>query len=395
MIKVLSVFGTRPEAIKMAPVVEELARHPNRILSRVCVTAQHREMLDQMLDLFGIEPDYDLDLMREDQRLSDVTANVLTGIERVIQQERPDWVLVQGDTTTTMAAALAAFYNRCKVGHVEAGLRTGNKFYPFPEEINRKIADAVSDLHFVPTETNKRNLLREGFSEESILVTGNTVIDALLEIRQRFGKLTTEQFDRLTTEREYDVQGPAVSGTNGGPLGGIPQDKRIILITAHRRENFGAPLRSICQALLRLSEEYSSSVHLVYPVHRNPNVNTVVHELLGKRDNISLLDPLEYHTFVRLMDMSYLILTDSGGLQEEAPSLGKPVLVLREETERPEAVEAGTVRVIGTACEAIVNETRQLLEDPEEYQRMSRAVNPYGDGRASQRIVEALLRWDS
>jgi len=395
MIKVLSVFGTRPEAIKMAPVVQELARHPNRILSRVCVTAQHREMLDQMLDLFCIEPDYDLDLMREDQRLSDVTANVLTGIERVIQQERPDWVLVQGDTTTTMATALAAFYNRCKVGHVEAGLRTGNKFYPFPEEINRKIADAVSDLHFVPTETNKRNLLREGFSEESILVTGNTVIDALLEIRQRFGKLTTEQFGKLTTEREYDVQGPAVSGTNGGPLGGIPQDKRIILITAHRRENFGAPLRSICQALLRLSEEYSSSVHLVYPVHRNPNVNTVVHELLGKRDNISLLDPLEYHTFVQLMDMSYLILTDSGGLQEEAPSLGKPVLVLREETERPEAVEAGTVRVIGTACEAIVNETRQLLEDHEEYQRMSRAVNPYGDGRASQRIVEALLRWGS
>jgi len=395
MIKVLSVFGTRPEAIKMAPVVQELARHPNRILSRVCVTAQHREMLDQMLDLFCIEPDYDLDLMREDQRLSDVTANVLTGIERVIQQERPDWVLVQGDTTTTMATALAAFYNRCKVGHVEAGLRTGNKFYPFPEEINRKIADAVSDLHFVPTETNKRNLLREGFSEESILVTGNTVIDALLEIRQRFGKLTTEHFGKLTTEREYDVQGPAVSGTNGGPLGGIPQDKRIILITAHRRENFGAPLRSICQALLRLSEEYSSSVHLVYPVHRNPNVNTVVHELLGKRDNISLLDPLEYHTFVQLMDMSYLILTDSGGLQEEAPSLGKPVLVLREETERPEAVEAGTVRVIGTACEAIVNETRQLLEDHEEYQRMSRAVNPYGDGRASQRIVEALLRWGS
>lgn len=387
MIKVLSVFGTRPEAIKMAPVVQELARHPDRILSRVCVTAQHREMLDQMLDLFGIEPDYDLDLMRENQRLSDITANVLRGIERVIQQEQPDWVLVQGDTTTTMATALAAFYNRCKVGHVEAGLRTGNKFYPFPEEMNRKIADAVSDLHFVPTETNKRNLVREGFSEESIVVTGNTVIDALLEIKRRFGRLSTERFGRLTTEQEYKME--------DGPLAGIPRDKRIILITAHRRENFGAPLRSICRALLQLSEEYSSSVHLVYPVHRNPNVSTVVHELLGKRDNISLLDPLEYHVFVQLMDMSYLILTDSGGLQEEAPSLGKPVLVLRDETERPEAVEAGTVQVIGTDCEAIVNETRKLLEDPEEYQRMARAVNPYGDGRASQRIVEALLRWGS
>jgi len=373
MIKVLSVFGTRPEAIKMAPVVQELARHPDRILSRVCVTAQHREMLDQMLDLFDIEPDYDLDLMRQDQRLSDVTAHVLTGIERVIQQERPDWVLVQGDTTTTMATALAAFYNHCRVGHVEAGLRTGNKFYPFPEEINRKIADAVSDLHFAPTETNKRNLLREGFSEESILVTGNTVIDALLEIKRRFGRSRIED----------------------GPLAGIPRDRRIILITAHRRENFGAPLRSICQALLQLSEEYGSSVHLVYPVHRNPNVSTVVHELLGHRDNISLLDPLEYHTFVQLMDMSYLVLTDSGGLQEEAPSLGKPVLVLRHETERPEAVAAGTVRVIGTDYEAIVNETRKLLDNLEEYQRMSRAVNPYGDGRASQRIVEALLRWGS
>lgn len=379
MIKVLSVFGTRPEAIKMAPVLQELARHPNRILSRVCVTAQHREMLDQVLNLFGIEPDHDLDLMREDQRLSDITANVLTGIESVIQQEQPDWVLVQGDTTTTMATALTAFYNRCKVGHVEAGLRTGDKFYPFPEEINRQIADAVSDLHFVPTETNKRNLLREGFSEESIVVTGNTVIDALLEIKQRLSRFTPRQ--------EYDVR--------DSPLAGIPQDKRIILITAHRRENFGAPLRSICQALLRLSEEYGPSVHLVYPVHRNPNVNTVVRDLLGKQDNISLLDPLEYHTFVQLMDMSYLILTDSGGLQEEAPSLGKPVLVLREETERPEAVEAGTVRVIGTDSEAIVNETRRLLEDPEEHQRMSRAVNPYGDGQASQRIVEALLRWDS
>jgi UDP-N-acetylglucosamine 2-epimerase (non-hydrolysing) len=379
MIKVLSVFGTRPEAIKMAPVVQELARHPDRILSRVCVTAQHREMLDQMLDLFGIEPDYDLDLMREDQRLSDVTANVLTGIECVIQEERPDWVLVQGDTTTTMASALAAFYNHCKVGHVEAGLRTGNKFYPFPEETNRKIADAVSDLHFVPTETNKHNLLREGFPEESILVTGNTVVDALLQVRQRFG--------RLTPGREYDAQ--------DSPLAGIPPDKRIILVTAHRRENFGAPLCSICQALLQLAEEYSTSVHLVYPVHRNPNINTVVRDLLGKRDNISLLDPLEYHTFVQLMDMSYLILTDSGGLQEEAPSLGKPVLVLRQETERPEAVQAGTVRVIGTAREAIVNETRKLLKDLGEYQRMSRAVNPYGDGHASQRIVEALLRWGS
>jgi UDP-N-acetylglucosamine 2-epimerase (non-hydrolysing) len=367
MINVLTIFGTRPEAIKMAPVVQELAKHPNQIVSRVCVTAQHREMLDQILAFFNIKPDYDLDIMRERQRLSGVTAKVLLRIERVIEQEQPDWVLVQGDTTTTMTAALAAFYNRCKVGHVEAGLRTGDKFQPYPEEINRKIADLISDVHFVPTETNKRNLLLEGFDEDSILVTGNTVIDALLQV----------------VELEYDP--------GAGPLGRLPFDRRILLVTAHRRESFGSPLRNICRALLQLATLYGSEVHIVYPVHRNPNVQTVVHEMLLGQPNVSLLDPLDYQDFVQLMNRSYLILTDSGGLQEEAPSLGKPVLVLREVTERPEAVAAGAVRVVGTDCEAIVRETKRLLDDSELYQRMSTAVNPYGDGQASRRIVEALL----
>ncbi len=367
MIKVLTIFGTRPEAIKMAPVMWELAKHPNQIVSRVCVTAQHREMLDQVLALFNIKPDYDLDIMRERQRLSGVTAKVLLGIERVIQQEQPDWVLVQGDTTTTLAGALAAFYNRCKVGHVEAGLRTGDKFQPYPEEINRKIADIVSDVHFVPTETNKRNLLLEGFDEDSILVTGNTVIDALLQV----------------VELEYDL--------GAGPLSRLPFDRRVLLVTAHRRENFGLPLRNICRALLQLAACYGSEVHIVYPVHRNPNVQAVAYEMLSGQPNISLLEPLDYQDFVQLMNGAYLILTDSGGLQEEAPSLGKPVLVLREVTERPEAVAAGAVRVVGTDPEVIVQQASKLLDDPDEYRRMSMAINPYGDGQASQRIVETLL----
>lgn len=367
-IKVLSVFGTRPEAIKMAPVLKQLRKYPHKVISKVCVTAQHREMLDQVLNLFEVEPDNDFNIMQDDQNPSYVTVRVLRKLERLLQQERPDWVLVQGDTTTTMAASLAAFYQRVRVGHVEAGLRTWDKFHPYPEEINRKIADAVCDLHFAPTETAKRNLLREGIAEETIYVTGNTVIDALLAV----------------VSREFSFA--------GSPLERVPFDtKRIILVSAHRRENFGEPLRSICQALLEIAGRYPRDVHLIYPVHLNPNVQATVRALLSGVENISVIEPLVYQPFLHLMNKSYLILTDSGGLQEEAPSLGKPVLVLREVTERPEAVEAGTVKVVGTDKGKIVRETVRLLEDKGEYERMSKAKNPYGDGKASERIVKAIL----
>jgi UDP-N-acetylglucosamine 2-epimerase (non-hydrolysing) len=368
VIKVLCVFGTRPEAIKMAPVIKELRKYADKVISKVCVTAQHRQMLDQVLNLFEIKPDYDLNIMQDDQSLSYVTARVLTELERVIQKERPDWVLVQGDTTTTMAASLAAFYQRVKVGHVEAGLRTWDKFRPYPEEINRQIADAVCDLHFAPTERAKENLLREGVSEETILVTGNTVIDALLDV----------------VSREFNFA--------GSPLESIPFDsRRVILVTAHRRENFGKPLENICEALLEIAERYNGDVHIVYPVHLNPHVQGPVYSMLGGVENISLIEPLDYQPFVHLMNKCHFVLTDSGGLQEEAPSLGKPVLVLREVTERPEAVEAGTVKLVGTRRERIVEGAVRLLEDNKEYERMARAVNPYGDGRASEKIVGALV----
>ncbi|MGE0127981.1 MAG: non-hydrolyzing UDP-N-acetylglucosamine 2-epimerase [Blastocatellales bacterium] len=366
--KVLSIFGTRPEAIKMAPVVKQLGKHPDQFTSVVCVTAQHRQMLDQVLSLFDIRPDYDLNIMRPDQTLAQVTASALTEIDAVLRAEKPDWVLTQGDTTTAMVGALAAFYHRVSVGHVEAGLRTWDKFQPFPEEINRKIADAVCDLHFAPTEASRENLLREGVSGASIVVTGNTVIDALMDV----------------AELDYDWE--------GGELSNIPRDKRLILVTAHRRENFGDPLLEICAALKEIAVSYPD-VHLVYPVHLNPNVRNVVFERLGSVERISLLDPLEYLPLVQLMKASYLALTDSGGLQEEAPGLGKPVLVLREVTERPEGVAAGTVKLVGAKSRKIVEETARLLDDRTEYERMSRAVNPYGDGRASERIVAALRAW--
>jgi len=364
-VKVLCVFGTRPEAIKMAPVVKELRKHPNHFETKVCVTAQHREMLDQVLELFDIRPDYDLNVMQENQSLAQVTANVLNRLDPVIVKEKPDWVLVQGDTTTAMAAALVAFYHRVKIGHVEAGLRTWNKFHPFPEEINRKIADSLCDLHFAPTETARRNLLREGIDGASILTTGNTVIDALWEV----------------VERPYQWR--------DGPLASVPHNGRLILVTAHRRENFGQPLENICEALKKIAAAYDD-VHVVYPVHLNPNVQRAAHSLLGDVPNITLLGPLDYLPLVQLMKRAYLVLTDSGGLQEEAPGLGKPVLVLREVTERPEAVEAGTVKVVGTEMQTIVRETARLLDEPAEYERMARAVNPYGDGHASERIVRAL-----
>lgn len=365
--KVLCVFGTRPEAIKMAPVVQELRRHSERLETVVCVTAQHRELLDQVLRLFDIQPDYDLDIMLDDQTLTDTTVSVLTKVGDVLEREKPDWVLVQGDTTTAMAAALAAFYRRIPVGHVEAGLRTWDKLRPYPEEVNRKLADAVSDFHFAPTETAKANLLREGIREEGIVVTGNTVIDALLDV----------------AARDYDV--------DRGPLAEVPfGDGRIILVTAHRRENFGEPLRNICMALRDIAEK-CPDIHIVYPVHPNGNVRQAVQPILSGAAGITLLEPMDYLSFVHLMKHSYLILTDSGGLQEEAPSLGVPVLLLREVTERPEAVAAGTARVVGTQRDAIVKAALRLLEDKREYESMARAVNPYGDGLASARIVSALM----
>lgn len=362
--KILSIFGTRPEAIKLAPVLAEL--NQRNVTSVVCVTAQHREMLDQVLALFAIQPDYDLAIMQPNQSLAALTARALTSLDDVLRLEKPDWILVQGDTTTVMTAALAAFYHQVKVGHVEAGLRSFDKYQPFPEEINRRIASSISDLHFAPTALSKQNLLREGVPETNILVTGNTVIDALLQV----------------APKPYDW--------DSSPLAVIPRDKRLILVTAHRRENFGAPLVNICAALRTIAERYGD-VHLVYPVHLNPRVQTVVYESLGNIANITLLPPLEYLPLVQLLKHSYLVVTDSGGIQEEAPGLGKPVLVLREVTERPEGVAAGTVKLVGTDKNNITREIELLLTDKAEYDRMARAVNPYGDGRASARIVTKLL----
>jgi len=368
MIKVLSIFGTRPEAIKMAPVVLELGKHPDQFQSVVCVTAQHREMLDQVLNLFQISPDHDLDLMREGQTLSGLTSRVFAALDPVFEAERPDWVLVQGDTTTVMAASLAAFYHRVKVGHVEAGLRTGDKWQPFPEEINRKIAGVVADLHFAPTATAKNNLLAEGVDPKTIHVTGNTVIDALL----------------MAAEMPFDLE--------DSPLAGIPWEKKIILVTAHRRENFGRPLEDICAALQEIAAKYKDEVHLVYPVHPNPNVTETVYPALEKIPNISLLEPLDYLPLVQLMKRAYLVVTDSGGIQEEAPGLGVPVLVLREKTERPEAVTAGSVKLVGTTRQEIFARITGLLSDLVEYQRMTQVINPYGDGTAARQIVEALIK---
>jgi UDP-N-acetylglucosamine 2-epimerase (non-hydrolysing) len=366
MLKVLSIFGTRPEAIKMAPVIKELERHSDKIISRVCVTAQHREMLDQVLTLFGIIPDYDLNLMHPNQSLSALTARVFKELDAVLAQEQPDWVLVQGDTTTVMAASLVAFYHQVKVGHVEAGLRTYDKWQPFPEEINRKVAGVVADLHFAATETARANLLREGVDPAAIHVTGNPVIDAL----------------KIVADMPYDA--------DSGPLKGIPWDKRILLVTAHRRENFGEPLENICAALREIAMQYTEDVQIVYPVHLNPNVQELVYRLIGDVPNITLLLPLDYLPMVQLMKRCYLVLTDSGGIQEEAPGLGKPVLVLRRKTERPEAVEAGTVHLVGTDPVQIVSWVQRLLGDPANYDGMAQAVNPYGDGRAAARIVRTL-----
>jgi UDP-N-acetylglucosamine 2-epimerase (non-hydrolysing) len=375
-LKIMTVFGTRPEAIKMSPVVLELEKHHDLFLSMVCVTAQHRQMLDQVLNLFNISPDYDLDIMKPGQNLFDVTCNVLQGLKPVLEHERPDIVLVHGDTTTTMATALAAYYSGIPVGHVEAGLRTYNKYAPFPEEINRRIAGVLTDLHFAPTDAACRNLLTEGVAKKSIHVTGNTVVDALLMITD---KVRSDPLMVARMEREFSFLDPA---------------KRLILVTGHRRENFGAGFENICRALAMIAES-RVDVEILYPVHLNPNVQEPVQRILGgvrDKNNIHLIEPVDYLPFVYLMNRSYLIITDSGGVQEEAPSLGKPVLVMRETTERPEAVEAGTVKLVGTNTARIVSEAVRLLDDDSVYQAMCMAHNPYGDGKAAARIVDILKK---
>ena len=367
MFKVMTVFGTRPEAIKMAPVVLELKKHPDQIQTVVAVTAQHRQMLDQVLDLFQIRPDYDLDIMSQGQTLYDITTRSLQGLKSVMEVEKPDLVLVHGDTTTTFAGALAAYYQQIPVGHVEAGLRTGNIYSPFPEEMNRKLTGAIAAIHFSPTMTARCNLLREGIDKDAIFVTGNTVIDALM----------------TTVDEGYDFEDEELQSVD-------LQNHRIILLTTHRRENLGEPMRHIYKALRQIIEEIPDT-EIVFPVHRNPLVRKVVEEELSGVDRIHLIEPMEYEPFANLMHHSCLVLTDSGGIQEEAPSLGKPVLVLRNTTERPEAVEAGTVRLIGTDRDRVYEETKRLLTDKAAYDAMSNAVNPYGDGQASRRIVQAIL----
>lgn len=365
-IKVMSVFGTRPEAVKMAPLVKELEKNVD-IENVVCVTAQHREMLDQVLELFDIKPDYDLDIMKQRQTLTGVTTKVLEGLDEVLEESKPDIVLVHGDTTTSFAAALAAFYKQIKVGHVEAGLRTYNKYEPFPEEMNRKLTGSLTDLHFSPTALAKENLLREAVSEESIFVTGNTVIDALAT--------TVEEDYKFTVEALNDID-----YTN----------KRVITMTAHRRENWGEPLQNICKAVRQIVLE-NEDVELVYAVHKNPIVRDVVYDILGNMERVHLVEPLDLKDMHNLMKRSYLVLTDSGGLQEEVPSLGKPVLVLRNVTERPEGIAAGTLKLAGIEQETIYNLTKELLTNEEVYHQMAIAKNPFGDGHASKRIVDAIL----
>ncbi|MGE8450239.1 non-hydrolyzing UDP-N-acetylglucosamine 2-epimerase [Achromobacter kerstersii] len=368
--KILTVFGTRPEAIKMAPLVHALAQEP-AIEARVCVTAQHREMLDQVLGLFDIQPDFDLNIMRPSQDLTDVTSAILNGMKRVFQHFQPDYVVVHGDTATTFAATLAAYYHKIPVGHVEAGLRTGNIYSPWPEEANRKLTGALANLHFAPTETSRTNLLREGVPTENIIVTGNTVIDALLWVKQ---KLIADQ----NLRNSIAAQMPFLS-----------DDRRIVLITGHRRESFGSGFERICQAIATSAARFPDH-DFVYPVHLNPNVREPVNRWLKGLKNVFLVEPMDYLPFVYLMDRSHIILTDSGGIQEEAPSLGKPVLVMRDTTERPEAVTAGTVRLVGTDVNTITEQIAMLLSQNGEYQKMSIAHNPYGDGLASKRIVDTL-----
>ena len=380
--KILSVFGTRPEAVKMAPVVQQLAQTPG-MESRVCVTAQHRQMLDQVLKLFDIKPEYDLDLMRDDQSLAEVSAAIFTHLDPVLADFKPDWVLVQGDTTTVAITSLLAYYRRIKVGHVEAGLRTHDKWQPFPEEINRRVAGVVADLHFAPTQQARENLLREGIPDKSIAVTGNPVIDALKFVAKQ---PAPQEIEELLGKLE--IISPSARKTS--PLG---NNRMLILVTAHRRENFGQPLENICQALRDLAKR--GDVEIVYPVHLNPNVQEPVKRILGGVPHITLLPPLDYLPLVHLQKRAKIILTDSGGIQEEAPAFGVPVLVLREVTERPEGVAAGTLKLVGTEADNIVREAKRLLDDPAAHAEMAKAVNPFGDGHAAERIIKALKAYKS
>lgn len=371
--KVLSVFGTRPEAIKIAPVISALANLPN-IESRVCVTAQHRQMLDQVLDLFEIKPDYDLNIMKPGQDLTDITSNILLALRPILKEYKPDLLLVHGDTTTTLASALAAYYEKITVGHVEAGLRTGNLYAPWPEEMNRSIVGRITQLHFAPTTSAQDNLLKEGVDPKKIFVTGNTVIDALLETVDKI-----EKNQKINNELKTKFQF-------------IDPSKKLIVVTGHRRENFGDGFERICQALKVLSAR--PDVQIVYPVHLNPSVQEPVKRILGDCNNVHLIEPLDYLPFVYLMSRSYLIITDSGGVQEEAPSLGKPVLVMRDTTERPEAVTAGTVKLVGTNMQKIIDEAVNLLDNETAYNAMARAMNPYGDGKASERIQKIIQQFE-
>lgn len=373
MLKTLCVFGTRPEAIKMAPVAIALANEAG-VEARICVTGQHREMLDQVLGLFNLEPDFDLNIMKPSQDLTDVTVRILEGLRTVFAEFVPDVVLVHGDTATTFATSLAAYYHRIPVAHVEAGLRTWDIYSPWPEEGNRKLTGALANLHFAPTETSRGNLLKEGVSQDAITVTGNTVIDALLSV-----------IERLKSDEQLRAHAAK-------PLSFIHPDRRIILVTGHRRESFGGGFERICEALAHIAKMHPD-VDVIYPMHMNPNVREPVNRILKGIDNVHLIEPLDYLPFVYLMERSYLILTDSGGIQEEAPSLGKPVLVMRDTTERPEALEAGTVKLVGTNVAVMINEVEVLLEDQQAYDKMAFAHNPYGDGRASGRIVDELKRF--
>tara|TARA_R110002167_G_scaffold74663_3_gene208800 strand:- start:2527 stop:3654 length:1128 start_codon:yes stop_codon:yes gene_type:complete len=368
--KILTVFGTRPEAIKMAPLVHQLA-NDTRFEAKVCVTAQHREMLDQVLSLFNIKPDYDLDLMKSGQDLTDITCGILQGLKAILAEFKPDYVLVHGDTATTFSTTLAAYYQQIKVGHVEAGLRTGNLYSPWPEEGNRKLTGTLADIHFVPTSTSQQNLLSEGIGQDKMVITGNTVIDALLEVQR---KLAADSAIQVEMSEKFNF---------------LDSDKKMVLITGHRRESFGGGFERICQAISNLANEFLN-VQFVYPMHLNPNVREPVNRLLANKDNVFLIEPADYLPFVYLMDKSTVILTDSGGVQEEAPSLGKPVLVMRDTTERPEAVDAGTVRLVGTNVESIFNNVHELLTNDGAYEKMAFSHNPYGDGQACQRIVDAL-----
>ncbi|MFH1445972.1 MAG: UDP-N-acetylglucosamine 2-epimerase (non-hydrolyzing) [Chloroflexota bacterium] len=369
-LRVLTIFGTRPEAVKMAPVVHELSRHPE-IDAQVCVTAQHRQMLDQVLEVFDIHPDIDLNLMKPDQSLAQLSAQLFINLDPVLSDLKPDWILIQGDTTTVTVASILGYYHQLRIGHVEAGLRSFDKWQPFPEEINRRIAGVVSDLHFAPTEGNRSNLIKEGVPPEMIVVTGNPVIDALQEITSR---PTPAKVNQMLSQ--FDIG-------NG--------KKRLVMITAHRRENFGQPILDICSALRKLAKSYSQDTVFIYPVHLNPNIQKPVYQQLSGLSNLHLIPPLDYLPMVHLMKQACLMLTDSGGLQEEAPALGIPTLVLRNTTERPEGVEAGTLKLVGSDPKVILSEARRLLDDPQAHAAMANAVNPYGDGHAAERIVQTLI----